>query len=60
MIGKLLTAAVRTVSLPIAAVRDVVALSTGLSDESMTQRVCEDIGDDLRDARDDLADGEIL
>lgn len=55
----LFSAAVKTVLTPVAIVKDVVNVATG-EDADATKHLLESAGDDVKDATDDLADGEIL
>lgn len=53
------SAAVKTALTPIAIVKDVVNVATG-EDADTTKYLLASAGDDVQDATDDLADGNIL
>ena len=60
MLRNLFSAAIKTVIVPVAIVRDVIAMPTGLSDESLTADLIEGVGDNIQDAMDNFADGDII
>lgn len=55
----LFSATVKTVLTPVAIVKDVVNVATG-EEADATKQLLESAGDDVKDATEDLADGEII
>lgn len=57
--SNILGAAVKTALSPIAVVKDVVNVATG-EEADATKELLESAGDDVKQAADNLADGEII
>jgi len=57
--GKGFSALVKTALTPIAIVKDAVNVATG-QDADATKELLESAGDDVKEAADDLADGEVI
>jgi hypothetical protein len=57
--SNLISATVKTALTPIAVVKDVVNVATG-EDADATKSLLESAGDDVKEATDDLADGEMI
>ena len=57
--GNAFSALVKTALTPIAVVKDAVNVVTG-EEADATKELLESAGDDVKDAADDLADGEVL
>lgn len=55
----LVSAAVKTVLTPVAVVKDVVNVATG-EEADATKKLLESASDDVEEAGDDLADGNML
>jgi hypothetical protein len=58
-LSNILSATVKTVLTPVAVARDVVNIVTG-EDVDATKQLLESAGEDVAEATEDLADGEIL
>ncbi len=58
-LGNAFSALVKTALTPIAVVKDVVNVATG-EEADATKDLLESAGDDVKEAKDDLVDGEIL
>lgn len=58
-LSNIFSAGVKTILTPIVIVKDVVDVAKGEEPEN-TKNLIESAGDDVQDATEDLADGEIL
>lgn len=58
-LGKAFSAIVKTALNPIAVVKDAYNVATG-EESNATKDLLESAGDDVKDATDDLVDGEII
>lgn len=58
-LSNLLGAAVKTALLPVGVAKDIVDVTMG-EDADATKDLLEDVGEDLEDAGDDLAEGNFL
>jgi hypothetical protein len=57
--SNLISATVKTAITPVAIVKDVVNVAIG-EEADETKKLIESAGDDVKEATDDLADGEVL
>jgi len=57
--SNILSATVKTALTPIAVVKDAVNVVTG-EEADETKKLLESAGDDVKEATDDLADGEVI
>lgn len=58
-LSKMFSATVKTVLTPVAIVKDAVNVVTG-EDADATKKLLESAAEDVKDAHDDLGDGEML
>ena len=58
-LSKIFSATVKTALTPVAIVKDAVNIVTG-EDSDATKNLLESAGEDVKDATDDLGDGELL
>lgn len=58
-LSNVLSATVKTALTPIAVVKDAVNVVTG-EEADATKNLIESVGDDVKEAADDLSDGEVL
>lgn len=58
-LSKMFSATVKTVLTPVAIVKDAVNVVTG-EEADATKNLLESAGDDVKEATDDLGDGEML
>lgn len=59
LFSNLFSAVVKTALTPVAVVKDAVNVAIG-EEADETKKLIESAGDDVKDAADDLADGEVL
>lgn len=58
-LSNLISATVKTVVAPVAVVADVVNVISG-EEANTTKKLVESVGDDLKEATDDLCDGDVI